>query len=400
MLIAGEASGDILAAELVQALRPALTAAETAYPPGMQPLCTALEPRFFGAGGSAMSEAGVEVVAEMTGHSVVGVFDPLKQVLKFRRLFHRLRRVALERQPDAIICVDFSWFNSRFARVIREHVRRRKDWFHDWQPRIIKYISPQIWASRERRAYQAARDYDLLLSIFPFEREWYARLVPDFAVEYVGHPMLDRFQKAEPGNAAAGNASALPLILLLPGSRPEELRRHLPVMLAALRLVQKQQPQLRAKVVLPTESIAEQAKAQGFLPGLAVQTGRLSEALAEATLAIACTGTVTMECAYFGVPTVALYKTDWASYQFAKRLVKVRWLSMPNLLVNEEIFPEFVQGAATPENLARAALELLRNERRRSQVKDGLTRIVASLGDPGANRRAAAAIVRLLQSHE
>lgn len=397
MLIAGEASGDMLAAELVEALRPALLAAEVAYTSEMQPLGTGLEPRFFGAGGPRMREAGVEVVMEMIDHSVVGISEPLKHYLKFRRIFYQLRDLALEREPDAIICVDFSWFNSRFARAVRQHVRPRQDWFHDWQPRIIKYISPQVWASREGRAYELARDHDLLLSIFPFEKEWYARRVPGFAVEFIGHPLLDRFRKLQPGGVAL-DSSAPPLVLLLPGSRAAELRRHLPVMLEALQLIRKQPGELRAKIVLPSESLAEQAGTCGIPPGLEVQTGGLSEALAETAVAIASTGTVTMECAYFGVPTVALYTTSWASYQLAKRVVKVRWLSMPNLLANEEIYPEFIQGAATPENLSRAALTLLRDESRRVHVKARLAKVVASLGDPGANRRAAAAIVRLFQS--
>jgi lipid-A-disaccharide synthase len=123
----------------------------------------------------------------------------------------------------------------------------------------------------------------------------------------------------------------------------------------------------------------------------------LPEALAQSDLAIASTGTVTMECAFFGLPTVAIYKTSWTTYEIAKRIATVKWLTMPNLLANEEVFPEFVQHHATPENISRAALELLRDDARRQSVKVKLARIVASLGGPGASARAAAAIVRLLQ---
>src|SRR5205085_2317904 len=111
----------------------------------------------------------------------------------------------------------------------------------------------------------------------------------------------------------------------------------------------------------------------------------------EATLALASTGTVTMECAYFSVPTVTLYKTSWSNYEIAKRLIKVKSLTMPNLLAGETVYPEFVQHNATAENIARAALESLRNESRREQVKTRLREIVASLGGPGASRRAAEA---------
>jgi lipid-A-disaccharide synthase len=126
-----------------------------------------------------------------------------------------------------------------------------------------------------------------------------------------------------------------------------------------------------------------------------IQIGNLPQALARSDVAIASTGTVTVECAFFGVPTVTLYKTSWSTYQIGKRIVNVKWLTMPNILADEEIFPEFVQNAATPENIAAAALELLQNEPRRIQIKKRLAEVVSSLGGPGANDRAATAILNL-----
>ena len=126
-----------------------------------------------------------------------------------------------------------------------------------------------------------------------------------------------------------------------------------------------------------------------------IQIGNLPDALAQADVAIASTGTVTMECAFFGVPTVTLYKTSWVTYQIAKRIVTVKSLTMPNILAGEEIYPEFVQDAATPENISRAALELLQDESRRTKIKSQLAKIVSSLGEPGAAGRAAAAILSL-----
>src|ERR1043166_2566308 len=169
MLIAGEASGDLLAAELVRALRAEFASREVCPTWDYQPLYASLEPRFFGAGGPNMSAAGVDLAFDMTAYSVIGLSDVLKSILKFRRLFLQLYRLALEREPDAIICVDFSGFNRRLAHRITRHVRRQ-DWFHDWNPKVIQYVSPQVWASREARAYHMAEDYDLLLSIFPFEK--------------------------------------------------------------------------------------------------------------------------------------------------------------------------------------------------------------------------------------
>jgi lipid-A-disaccharide synthase len=149
-------------------------------------------------------------------------------------------------------------------------------------------------------------------------------------------------------------------------------------------------------MVLPNEALARLARASSPPASLEIQIGSLAEALAEATIAIASTGTVTMECAYFGVPTVALYKTSWSTYQIGRRIIQVKYLAMPNLLANESIFPELIQHDATAENIARTALELLNDAQRRETIRVKLTKVVESLGGPGASQRAAQAIVRLL----
>jgi len=398
MLIAGEASGDLLAAELVRALRRQMAEADTIPTADYQPLHTGLEPRFFGAGGPQMAAAGVELAFDMTEHSVIGLSEVLKHYLKFRRLFRQLFRLALERQPDAIICVDFSGFNRRFAHAIRQYTRARADWFHDWKPTIIQYVSPQVWASREGRAYQMARDYDLVLSIFPFEQAWYAKRVPQLRVEFVGNPIAERYAQEQGKPGMRRGDQGTPVVLLLPGSRPDELRRHLPVMIGALELLHAKVPNLRMRMVLPNEGLVPQARASKLPASLAVQVGGLPRAMAEADVAIASTGTVTIECAYFGLPTVALYKTSWSTWQIAKRIVKVKYAAMPNLLANEELYPEFIQAAATPDNIARAALELLRDEGRCAKVKARLAEVIAALGGPGAARRAAQAIVTTLNA--
>jgi lipid-A-disaccharide synthase len=393
MVIAGEASGDMLAAELVRALREEVALAEATPSTDYQPLRTSLQPRFFGAGGPRMAAEGVDLAFDMTVHSVVGLSGVFLNLLKFRRLFHQLLRLALERQPDAIVCVDFSGFNRRFARAVRQYTRAHGDWFHNWNPRLIQYVSPQVWASREGRVYQMARDYDLVLSIFPFEKEWYAKRVPQLPIEFVGHPLVDLHGRGRGTREGGRGDEKTPLLLLLPGSRPDELRRHLPAITGAWDLIHAKVPNVRARMVLASEALVQQAKTLRLPVGLAVQAGGLPESLAEADLAIASTGTVTTECAYFGVPTVALYRTSWTNYQIARRIVNVKYLAMPNLLAKEEVFPEFIQAAATPDNLARAALELLRDAPRRGRIKTRLAEIAASLGAPGASCRAAKFIV-------
>jgi len=396
MLIAGEPSGDLLGAELVHALREELTAFGTKYSTDSQPLHTGLEPRFFGAGGSRMAAAGVELAFDLTAHSIIGI-PSLKNYLDARDRFNELLQLAIERQPDVIIGIDYNYFNLKFARAIRDYANRRWHQFHQWRPKIVKYISPQVWASREGRAFDIARDYDLLLSIFPFEKAWYAKRVPKLRVEFVGHPMVDRFANLKIQNPESKTPVAPPEILLLPGSRKKELDRHLPVMIGALGLIRKSLPSARARMVLPNESFVLQAKTLGLPTDVEIQIGKLSEALMHADIALASTGTVTMECAFFGVPTVTLYKTSWATYEIGKRIVKVKSLTMPNLLAGEEVFPEFIQNAATPENLARAALNLLQNPSRGQSLKARLAAIVTSLGGPGASHRAAKAIASILR---
>jgi lipid-A-disaccharide synthase len=380
MLIAGEASGDLLAAELVSTLR-----AQSSI------LHSPSSPVFFGAGGPRMATAGVELAFDLTQHSVIGVSDVLKKYFEFRQLFHQLLKLAIERKPDAIIGVDYGGFNLRFGHAIKQYVRKNQSASPPWDPKIIQFVSPQVWASRPGRANQLAADYDLLLSIFPFEKDWYAKRVPKLRVEFVGHPMVDRSPKSIVQSPKSENAA--PTVLLLPGSRKGELQRHLPPMLGALKLIQEKLPAAKVKMVLPNEQLAQLAKS--FDAKVEIEIGNLPQALMQADVAIASTGTVTVECAFFGVPTVTLYKTSWSTYQIAKRIVKVKWLTMPNILVDEEIFPEFVQGAATPGNIAGAALELLQVEPRRSQIKKRLAEVVATLGEPGATTRAATVILSL-----
>ena len=382
MLIAGEASGDLLAAELAAALHEQLPGA-----------------RCFGAGGAQMAAAGVDLVLDLAQHAMIGV-PTLQKLLALRRTFSQLLALAIERRPDVLIGVDYGGFNLRFGHAVKEYVRNNP--FSKWNPKIVQFVSPQVWASRPGRARQIAADYDLLLSIFPFEKDWYARRVPQLRVEFVGHPLVGRFamddlRRTRRPPETAPTAARQSQILLLPGSRKSELNRHLPVMFqAAWQIVQKISAHFVC--VLPDESLLALAKPLAVQSGwsnMIFQTGDLPRALAESEVAISKTGTVTMECAFFGVPAVTLYKTNWFTYQIGKRLVKVKSLTMPNLLADGEVYPEFIQHDATPENLSRAALELLQDETRRQTIQAQLAKIIASLGGPGAPKRAATAILSL-----
>jgi lipid-A-disaccharide synthase len=375
MLIAGEASGDQLAAELVAALRAQLPDAQ-----------------FFGAGGAQMRAAGVDVFYDMGQLAIVGITDVVKKVFEIRRLQKLLLAEAVKRQADFFIGVDYGGFNLRFGKALKKHVLENPS--AEWQPKIVQFISPQVWASRPKRADRMAGDYDLLLSIFPFEQEWYAKRVPQLRVEFVGHPMVERFAVGTPRCGVRTAQRAVPTILLLPGSRKSELKQHLPAMLGAMKLIREQIPSAQAKMIVPNEALVSLAKALGA--DMAVQTGNLPAALAETDVALAKTGTVTMECAFMRVPTVTFYKGSWLNYQIARRVITVKSFTMANLLAGEEVYPEFLQYDLTAENLARAALEILQDESRRAKMKAQLDKIIASLGGPGATGRAAENILGLL----
>lgn len=371
MLIAGEPSGDVLASELALALRE--------QSPGA---------KFFGAGGATMAAAGVELAVDMTQHAVVGI-PTVGKYLALKRLFQQLLALAIERKPDVIIGVDYGGFNLRFGHAVKEYVRSHPG---GWKPKVVQFVSPQVWASRPWRAKQLAADYDLLLSIFPFEKEWYARRVPQLRVEFVGHPMRERIKNSE---SRIQKKTTETTVLLLPGSRKSELRNHLPVMLGALEYIRGQLPGVRAKMVLPSESMRGLAAAAEDA-GVEIHIGNVPEALAQADLAITKTGTVTMECAFFGVPAVTIYKKSLLGLAIDLGVITVKSLTMPNLLAGETVYPEFLANAATAENVAIAALRLLHDEPRRQKIKAQLAGIVASLGEPGASRRAAKAVLSLL----
>jgi lipid-A-disaccharide synthase len=369
MIIAGEASGDTLGAELVKALR-------------RIPKCERAE--FFGAGGPKLAAAGVELAFDLAAHAVVGIWEVVKNYGKFKGFFEHLLKLALERKPDVVILIDYPGFNLRFVKALRERSAGT-----NWRPKIVYYVSPQIWAWHESRVHQIARDVDLMLAIFPFEKDWYRERAPNFRVEFVGHPLVDRYAEHKFDGGARDE------VLLLPGSRVRELKKHLPVMIEAVQQMRRSEKFI-CRMVLPSESLRALAGEIAPLDGIEVQIGGLAEALSKARVAIASSGTVTMECAYFRVPTVVLYRTSWSTHALGRRFIKVKYLAMPNLLAGEQVYPEFIQDEASGSNLAKAALELMKDENRRATIKTKLDAVIASLGETGASDRAACYVADLI----
>lgn len=380
MLIAGEPSGDLLAAELAEALRQQVMA--RGEPP----------PQFFGAGGPRMAAAGVELALDLTQFAIIGLADVLRNLWRLRQILRGMLDLACERRPDAIICVDYGGFNRRFAAALRARQTG------DWTPRLVQYVSPQVWASRPGRARTLARDLDLLISILPIEKPWYAERYPSFRVEFVGHPIVDRHPAAARAEERSGER---PRVLLLPGSRLSEIARHWPLMVEAARLVQAE-VSVDWRAVFVDEARKAAALSADPATGLPLDSsvGGLSEALRDATLAIASTGTVTLECALWRVPTLAIYRASWSTYQIARRIIRVRHLALPNLLAPEPVMPEFLQHQADPGRIASATLRWLGDAAERARVRGQLAAVVARLGPPGATQRAATAILGLFPTRK
>ncbi|MFO1459926.1 MAG: lipid-A-disaccharide synthase [Verrucomicrobiota bacterium] len=378
-IVAGDPSGDLAAAELVSELR---------RQAGPTP------PRFLGAGGPAMAAAGVHLRYELTRHSVIGI-EILRRILWFRQVLKNLTQWAVAEVPDVIIGVDYAGFNLRFAAALRQKTAHWQAPFSNWRPKIVQFVSPQVWASRPGRALRMERTHDLLLSILPFEQEWYARHAPRLPVRFVGHPIVDRHAHAPAPLDVEPIPGTEATLVLLPGSRPGELQRHLPVMVPAAREAARASG-CRLRMVLPRDELRPLALSLCNDPSdLGIQVGGLDDVLRTATVALASTGTVTLECAWYGVPTVALYKTSRLTFAIGRRIVTVPYLAMPNLLAGTAIIPEYIQFQATGPTLASAVLELLGNPDLRNEMRTGLRKVARSLGPPGTATRAAHAILEL-----
>ena len=354
MFIAGEASGDAHAAALIAALRE--------REPGLQ---------VFGAGGVKMQAAGMELVLDLTEHAVVGIVGVLKKYREFRRMFFELVRLAEEREPDAVVLVDYPGFNLRFAKQMKQRGIK-----------VIYYISPQLWAWHASRSKQIERDVALMLTIFPFEKDWYAKHAPKLHAEFAGNPMAERF--ADNLESRIRNPK---LVLLLPGSRVEEVERIFPVMKDVVN-------QMPGDIEFVAAAVDERTAAMMRHPQVRVEVGSSQRWMGEAALAITASGTATMECAFLGCLMVVVYKVNWLTYLVGRLLVRVSWLAMPNVIANRTIVPEFIQHDAQPERIAAAAGELLRDAEKRATMQRELAAVVRSLGGRGAGGRAADLILK------
>jgi len=361
-LVAGEASGDRLAADLLRELKknPKL--------------------RAFGVGGPMLKAAGQEQSLDLAKHAVVGLTDVLKNLPKFLKIFREVKHEIAEVDPDVVVLVDYPGFNLRLAKAL--HGQRNG-------PAVVYYVSPQVWAWKAGRAKTMERILDRLLVIFPFEVDWFARHAPKLKTRWVGHPLADRWIEQ-----AHAQRDEIPCVALLPGSRTKEIDKHWPVLLKTAQRIAQDQRNVRFISMATNHEMRQKleeiwAKYPMSGVSLDILSGQSLTQLTRCSLAIVASGTATLECAMAGLPMLVVYQASWLTYWIGRMLVKLPYLSMVNVLAGEKVVPEFLQGAAEPERLARAALQILRNPKGAETMSTRIREVAKKLGGPGAAARAA-----------
>lgn len=368
-LIAGESSGDTHGAHLIEELKK--------LEPGLE--CRGL-------GGPKMKAAGCHILHDMTQLSVLGLGDVLRSYFIYRKIFYETLAEALRFQPDALILIDSPAFNLRFAKKIQKRIP------------TIYYISPQIWAWGGRRIHTIKKTVDKMIVILPFEKSLYDQVgVP---CEFVGHPALDRVQASAERSSLRKDFGIRPeerAVALLPGSRAPEVARILPIMLETARLLKKEMPETTFFLCpAPNVKLELYDSLLNKFPEVRKIEGRLYDLVSAADFALVASGTATLETALLGTPFFLLYKASWSTYFLGKRLIRVPYLGIVNLLAGKGIVLEFIQGQALPARIACEAQMHLQKEELLTKMKQEFLKVREKLGEGGASRRAAESILKML----
>jgi len=367
LLSCAEASGDLYAGALTRELR--------AREPAL---------RIEGLGGPQFEAAGGRLVDDYREIAVTGLTEAIPKFPRILRALGRLARAARAERPDALVVIDAPDFNFRLAPRIRR-----------LGVPVVYYVSPQIWAWRKGRLKTIRRIADRVLVIFPFEEALYRDAgVP---VEFVGHPLVDLAKATatrERFLAGLGLAPAAPTVAILPGSRPNEVSRILPDLLAAATRILGAAPS--AQFVIARAPHLDDALFRGALDaGYTIVGGDADTVLASSDVALTASGTATIQTALHDTPMVIVYRVSPLTYQLGRRLVSVASIGMVNLIAGEPIVPELIQDRFTPDAVAREALSMLTDRVRVARIREGLARVRARLGGPGASGRAADAILHI-----
>lgn len=350
LVIAGEASGDEHAAAVVRGLKQAHPDAQIAA-----------------LGGARLFDAEAKMLLDLTAHSAVGIWEVLKSLKVFLRLIDQTVEWVAQNQPKAIMFVDFVGFNLQVAKRLFEAKLSAKG---GGKTKLYFYISPQIWAWKKHRRHNMAKWLDGLATIFPFEAAHYADT--DLPVEFVGHP----FVVGEFDNPISYSANGA--LLLLPGSRKAIVKKHLPILWDAYKLLKKDFPELKAASYYASESLRKQMIeiTGGELPLYPGRSPIKASAVAQTA------GTISLMTALAEVPGIVMYRTDRLTYAFGKIVYKLGYLGMPNLLLKRTVMPEYIQKDSTPQKIAAAIKELYEKKEEASAVaKRGADDLKALLGE-------------------
>ncbi len=379
-IVAGEVSGDSRASEVLRALRE-------------------IDPtlKFIGAGGpkmQALAETPFDNWIAEAG--VLGLWDVLKHYGYFRAKFDRMLADIDRLKPDAVLLVDYPGFNLRLAKALRKR---------GYAGKILYYISPQVWAWNRGRIPKMARILDLMICVFPFEQPMYE--ASGLHTVFTGHPLLESLEVEKTGIARDEN-----LLGLFPGSREREVKRIFPTMVAAARIVLQKRPGTRFEAAASNDAQASRMREMAGDLDITIRTGTAHDLMQRACAGIVCSGTATLEAAFFGLPYCLVYKVAWLTFEVGKRLVNVDGLGIINILNNYRVNPppdpklpatpaphvvrEFIQHFATPEALAGEALRLLNDSEARRDLVLKVDAIVSSLDGHGASRRAAEELIKSL----
>ena len=357
-IIAGEASGDLHAANLIKEWKILL--------PGTL---------FSGWGGDRMEKEGTTILKHIRDLSFMGFLEVLLNLKTILRNIKICKNQIQSFQPDALVLIDYPGFNLRIAK-----------WAKQNNIPVIYYISPQIWAWKQSRIKLIKRDITKMYCILPFEKKFYSSF--DFEVSYLGHPLLDEIIHFKSKTSSFSLSTEKPILALLPGSRMQEVKRKLPLMIQASKAFPDYQ------VVVACSSTIDQSFYRIWADdSVLLVVGKTYEILNEASMALVTSGTATLEAALFQVPQVVCYKSSAISYRIAKSLVKIKYISLVNLIMNKEVVTELIQDGCTVENMKNELLLLETNQPKRTAMINEYSSLSSMLGENGASKRIATDII-------
>jgi lipid-A-disaccharide synthase len=371
LISAGEASGDMYAARLAVALR------------------RRADVDLFGMGGPKMREAGVDTVVDIAEVGVLGVVEIVRKLPALRRAWRRLLSEVDRRSPGLAILTDFPAFHLRLSRVLRRrHVRN------------VYFVCPQFWAWRPWRVRLVKRRFVRGLCIFLFEEDFYRKA--GVQADWIGHPLVDSVRASLTREAFAeryGLNPKLPIVAVLPGSRPSELAHHMPQLAAAIAQMNSAGQRQFVFAVAPGLAQAQLKAHMGTLgPSVAMVENATYELLGAADVAIVSSGTATIEAALLGAPMVVVYRVAPFTAWVVRRLARTRLFAMVNVLAGKEVVPELIQDAFTPEGVVRETERLLASAEYRAAMRRELAGVREKLGPPGAIDRAADIIAEMIRN--